>query len=154
MIRKFIEICDLHPVHGSYFREYSLDMRQFYTKCERDGYDWYRWEEVRKQCMSLEDMISALEDAGYRFKINEDNIIDFLTTHVLSTCIAQEEIDKCISVDETSMDKRKDLLIYKLIQGLQCTVSITLFKKAITRIDWPKPIINTLFYLKECFQSF
>ena len=77
MIRKFIEICDLHPVHGSYFREYSLDMRQFYTKCERDGYDWYRWKEVRKQCMSLEDMISALEDAGYRFKISEDNIIDF-----------------------------------------------------------------------------
>ena len=63
VIRKFIEICDLHPVHGSYFREYSLDMRQFYTKCERNGYDWYRWEEVRKQCMSLEDMISALEDA-------------------------------------------------------------------------------------------
>ena len=27
--------------------------------------------------MSLEDMISALEDAGYRFKISEDNIIDF-----------------------------------------------------------------------------
>ena len=52
-------------------------MRQFYTKCERDGYDWYRWEEVQKQCMSLEDMISVLEDAGYRFKINEDNIIDF-----------------------------------------------------------------------------
>ena len=77
MIRKFIEICDLHPVHGSYFREYSLDMRQFYAKCEIDGYDWYRWEEVRKQCMSLEDMISALEDAGYRFKISEDNFIDF-----------------------------------------------------------------------------
>ena len=77
MIRKFIEICGLHPVHGSYFREYSLDMRQFYTKCERDGYDWYRWEEVRKQCMSLEDMISALEDGGYRFKISEDNILDF-----------------------------------------------------------------------------
>ena len=77
VIRKFIEICNLHPVHGSYFREYSLDMRNFYTKCERDGYDWYRWEEVRKQCMSLEDMISALEDAGYRFKISEDNIIDF-----------------------------------------------------------------------------
>ena len=52
-------------------------MRQFYAKCEKDGYDWYRWEEVRKQCMSLEDMISALVDAGYRFKISEDNIIDF-----------------------------------------------------------------------------
>ena len=77
VIRKYIEICDLHPVHGSYFREYSLDMRQFYLKCLEDGYDWYRWEEVRNQCMSLEDMISSLEDAGYKFKVSEDNIIDF-----------------------------------------------------------------------------
>ena len=77
VIRKYIEICDLHPVHGSYFREYALDMRQFYLKCLEDGYDWYRWEEVRNQCMSLEDMISSLEDAGYKFKVSEDNIIDF-----------------------------------------------------------------------------
>lgn len=76
VIRKFIEICDLHPVHGSYFREYSLSIREFYLKCEKDGYDWYRWEEVRKQCMSLEDMISTLQDAGYRFRVI-DNIIDF-----------------------------------------------------------------------------
>ena len=52
-------------------------MRQFYLKCLEDGYDWYRWEEVRNQCMSLEDMISSLEDAGYKFKVSEDNIIDF-----------------------------------------------------------------------------
>ena len=77
VIRKFIEICDLHPVHGSYFREYSLSVRAFYLKCESDGHDWYRWEEVRKQSMSLEDMISTLEDAGYRFQVIE-NIIDFV----------------------------------------------------------------------------
>ena len=77
VFRKYIEICDLHPVHGSYFREYALDMRQFYLKCLEDGYDWYRWEEVRNQCMTLEDMISSLEDAGYKFKVSEDNIIDF-----------------------------------------------------------------------------
>ena len=63
-------------MHGSYFREYSLSIREFYLKCEKDGYDWYRWEEMRKQCMSLEDMISTLQDAGYRFRVI-DNIIDF-----------------------------------------------------------------------------
>ena len=68
VIRKFIDESDWHPVTGQdYYRPLDLTVRQFYTKCNEDGYDWYRWDAVRVGLSNLVEMMDALEEWGYRF---------------------------------------------------------------------------------------
>ena len=77
VIRKFIEESDWHPALGQdYYRPLDLSIRQFYTKCNEDGYDWYRWNEIRKGLPGLIEMMESLEEWGYRFT-TVDGITDF-----------------------------------------------------------------------------
>ena len=77
-IRKFIEESDWHPAHGQdYYRPLDLSVRQFYSKCETDGCDWYKWKELRKELPSLIEMVDVLEDFGYRFH-QVNGITDFV----------------------------------------------------------------------------
>ena len=77
-IRKFIEESDWHPAHGQdYYRPLDLSIRQFYSKCETDGYDWYKWKEIRKEIPSLIEMVDVLEEFGYKFH-QVNGITDFV----------------------------------------------------------------------------
>ena len=75
--RKFIDESDWHPATGQdYYRPLDLTVRQFYQKCNEDGYDWYRWNEVRVGLPTLLEMMESLEEWGYRFR-TVDGITDF-----------------------------------------------------------------------------
>ena len=77
-IRKFIEESDWHPAHGQdYYRPLDLSVRQFYAKCETDGYDWYKWKSLRKDLPTLFGIVEALEEWGYRFH-QVNGITDFV----------------------------------------------------------------------------
>lgn len=76
--RKFIDESDWHPVSGQdYYRPLDLSARQFYSKCSVDGYDWYRWNDVRVGLPTLIEMMEALEEWGYRFH-TVNGITDFI----------------------------------------------------------------------------
>ena len=77
VIRKYFDESDWHPVFGQdYYRPLDLTVRQFYTKCNADGYDWYRWDAVRVGLSNLIEMMDALEEWGYRFH-TVDGVTDF-----------------------------------------------------------------------------
>ncbi len=77
VIRKYFDESDWHPVYGQdYYRPLDLTVRQFYTKCNAEGYDWYRWDAVRVGLSNLIEMMDALEDWGYRFH-TVDGVTDF-----------------------------------------------------------------------------
>ena len=75
--RKFIERSDWHPAFGKdYYRPLDLSISQFYYKCSNEGYDWYRWTEIRNSLPPLLEMMDALEECGYRFVVR-NGITDF-----------------------------------------------------------------------------
>jgi len=78
VIRKFMDESDWHPSQGQdYYRPLDLSVRQFYTKCSVDGNDWYKWKEMRQDLISLNEMVEALEEWGYRFS-KVDGVTDFV----------------------------------------------------------------------------
>jgi len=78
VIRKYFDESDWHPVHGTdYYRPLDLSVREFYSKSNVDGYDWYKWKEMREDLLSVEEMVEALVEWGYRF-INENGVTDFV----------------------------------------------------------------------------
>jgi len=78
VIRKFIDESDWHPAIGQdYYRPLDLSFRQFYAKCMNDGYDWYKWKELREELLTITEMVDALEEWGYRFH-TVDGITDFV----------------------------------------------------------------------------
>jgi len=78
VIRKYFDESDWHPCYGQdYYRPLDLSVRQFYDKCATDGYDWYKWKELREGLISLIEMMDALEEWGYRFRVI-DGITDFV----------------------------------------------------------------------------
>ena len=90
--RKFIEESDWHPCHGKdYYRPLSISIVQFYHKCERDGYDWMRWKEIRTELPSLEEMMECLEEWGYRFR-TINGITDFAIPPTFELVRAEEPI--------------------------------------------------------------
>ena len=78
VIRKYFDESDWHPAHGQdYYRPLDLSVRGFYAKCMNDGYDWYKWKELREELLTITEMVDALEDWGYRFH-KVDGITDFV----------------------------------------------------------------------------
>ena len=78
VIRKFIDESDWHPAHGrDYYRPLDLSVRGFYAKCMNDGYDWYKWKELREELLTITEMVDALEEWGYKFH-KVDGITDFV----------------------------------------------------------------------------
>ena len=78
VIRKYFDESDWHPALGQdYYRPLDLSVREFYAKCNVDGYDWYKWNEMRKGLATLEEMVEALEEWGYRFR-NVNGVTDFV----------------------------------------------------------------------------
>jgi hypothetical protein len=78
VIRKFIDESDWHPAHGQdYYRPLDLSVRGFYAKCMNDGYDWYKWKELREELLTITEMVDALEEWGYKFH-KVDGITDFV----------------------------------------------------------------------------
>ena len=78
VIRKYFDESDLHPAHGQdYYRPLDLSFRQFYAKCMNDGYDWYKWKELREELLTITEMVDALEEWGYKFH-KVDGITDFV----------------------------------------------------------------------------
>ena len=77
VIRKYFDESDWHPVTGQdYYRPLDLTVRRFYAKCNEQGYDWYRWDDVRVGLPTLIEMMEALEEWGYRFH-TVNGITDF-----------------------------------------------------------------------------
>lgn len=78
VIRKYFDESDWHPCYGhDYYRPLDLSVRQFYQKCNVDGFDWYKWKELRLDLLGLPEMVDALEDWGYRFH-KVDGVTDFV----------------------------------------------------------------------------
>ena len=78
VIRKYFDESDWHPAHGQdYYRPLDLSFRQFYAKCMNDGYDWYKWKELREELLTITEMVDALEEWGYKFH-KVDEITDFV----------------------------------------------------------------------------
>jgi len=78
VIRKYFDESDWHPAHGQdYYRPLDLSFRQFYAKCMNDGYDWYKWKELREELLTITEMVDALEEWGYKFH-KVDGITDFV----------------------------------------------------------------------------
>ena len=78
VIRKYFDESDWHPAHGTdYYRPLDLSVREFYAKSNVDGYDWYRWKEMREDLLSVAEMVEALEEWGYRFS-NDNGVTDFV----------------------------------------------------------------------------
>jgi len=78
VIRKYFDESDWHPAHGQdYYRPLDLSVRGFYAKCMNDGYDWYKWKELREELLTITEMVDALEEWGYRFH-KVDGITDFV----------------------------------------------------------------------------
>ena len=78
VIRKYFDESDWHPAHGQdYYRPLDLSVRGFYAKCMNDGYDWYKWKELREELLTITEMVDALEEWGYKFH-KVDGITDFV----------------------------------------------------------------------------
>ena len=61
--RKYFDESDWHPAHGTdYYRPLDLSVREFYAKSNVDGYDWYKWKEMREDLLSVAEMVEALEE--------------------------------------------------------------------------------------------
>lgn len=75
--RKYVELSDWHPSLGkNYYRPLDVSMREFYQMMETRGEDWISWTEIRQKLPSLNEVISTLEEWGYRFEV-ENGLIDF-----------------------------------------------------------------------------
>lgn len=76
--RKYVELSDWHPALGkNYYRPLDVSMREFYQMMETRGEDWVRWKEIREAIPSLNEVISTLEEWGYKFEM-ENGVIDFI----------------------------------------------------------------------------
>jgi hypothetical protein len=75
--RKYVELSDWHPALGkNYYRPLDVSMRGFYQMMETRGEDWVRWKEIREAIPPLNEVISTLEEWGYRFEVR-NGLIDF-----------------------------------------------------------------------------